>query len=223
MRPAGFTEARTERDDALTPLDSRLQQAWERFSRHDISYEPWYWENHLKEIAERMLDSSISVREVERFILYHAPSHNCERFSAFITAAYQRSDQATIVYPLHTPEIDALGMYLRDKHLIIEGEVGRNVGAYMIGSLTINGIAGPRAGHRMHGSLYANVAVDAPGLDMLGKKVLRSLSGESDTVWTVPEHLRTSFLEETRERVQEWHHSTPLQRSDQERTYRVSA
>jgi hypothetical protein len=74
----------------------------------------------------------------------------------FITAGYSLLPEREIVYPLHTPDLDALGSHLQNKHLIIDGTVGAGVGIEMIGQLTNNGEIGNDPGHSMIGTFTNN-------------------------------------------------------------------
>jgi hypothetical protein len=142
------------------------------------------------------------------------------RLGAFVSAGYQLLPQRDILYDLQTPHLSYLGMFLKDKHLIITGSVGDRVGYLMRGSLTNEGVARFSFGDAMMGRLTnAGTMEHGGGNDMIG--ILRNTgtagnlgdmmigvledNGTSSTrgrimlgnncgSWNIPEHNRASFL-----------------------------
>jgi hypothetical protein len=119
-----------------------------------------------------------SKEEIDTFIIHTLAYERAQPSTApvssalghFASAGYQLLDGDTVVYALHTPDLAALGMRLRGKHLIIDGVVGDLAGKDLSGDLTINGTAGSYAGYRMVGHMTVNGAVGSdPGFAMYGE------------------------------------------------------
>jgi hypothetical protein len=87
----------------------------------------------------------------------------------FVSVGYERTGVAEIRYDLHTPNLHYLGIYIKDKHLIIEGTVGNYAGMFMSGRLTNNGVMGGFAGEQMIGTFTNNGMLEAAaGYGMYG-------------------------------------------------------
>jgi hypothetical protein len=105
------------------------------------------------------------------------------RLGHFLTQAYQRLPDEEIVYALDTPAIEHLGHGLSGKRLVIEGTLGRCVGADMRGELVINGSVRELAGLWMIGSLVNNGHAMLPfGERMVGFLSQRGTLRDSRTV-----------------------------------------
>jgi hypothetical protein len=114
----------------------------------------------------------------------------------FVSAGYQQLPQKRIVYDLVTPKLEFFGLFLKHKHLIIDGVVGAGAGQWMVGHLTNNGTIGEYAGFEMIGTFRNNgSAGQMPGYAVTGYFQDNPASPMyAGTRWTVPEQLRPAFL-----------------------------
>jgi hypothetical protein len=169
MRPLGHTETRNGRDVSSEPIDTRLQKAWEEYiaiEHHDIqaSFGEKNFDSALHTADALLRPITPTLQSLQHFaIATGETAHDWEQdwyhLGVFLTAGLQRLPEHTIHWGIDTPTIHKLEYLLRNKHLVIDGTIGQNVGECMIGRLTINGTAGPSAGHSMIGHFTNNGSV----------------------------------------------------------------
>jgi hypothetical protein len=148
MRPFGHEESRAERK--LDAADTRLQEAWEHYAQHTLLYDI----NLLSASAHALLSPlRPSLDALDYLVLRNPVEAYDPKLGIFLTAGYQLLPEREIRYVLVTPSLSFLGTKLIGKHLIIDGHVGQMAGAWMIGSLTVNGRAGIDCGYDMIGVL----------------------------------------------------------------------
>jgi hypothetical protein len=200
MRPFGHTEAREERK--TSPVDTRLQEAWERIVEIKDDY-------YSRGIHRLSLDKLLRVRPSLDALHHLIMATSLERPSVsaalglFVSAGYQLAPEREIVYELQTPTLHYLGAFLQDKHLIITGSVGCNAGHGMIGRLTNNGVTKHDAGREMVGILTNNGFADRPGEGMVGVFENHGtiigpgglgMLGDNRGSWNIQEGKHDSFL-----------------------------
>jgi hypothetical protein len=199
MRPFGHTEAKTEREACIVPVDTRLQEASRKYFSSIERYNPYDDNLEQYRFARRLLRPlQLSVSDLHHFVLTHFTSlddlsakYDYDIYGSdlgiFMSAGYQLLPQKRIVYDLHLPHIDCLGAFLREKELRITGHAGNGVGQRMIGKLTNDGRVGDNAGYRMIGR-FDNRGTHGEniGIGMIGQFISASdddVAGEFTGKW----------------------------------------
>jgi hypothetical protein len=211
MRPFGHTEAREERDDHIMAIPSPLQEAWERYP----PVTEYTLHQELLEKATSLLRPLRPTLEQLHRHVFATPHHDDARAGAhlglFITAGYQLLQQKTIVFPLAMPHLHCLGWRLRNKHLVIDGVVGRDCGRGSMGDLTINGRAHARAGEAMIGRFTNNGETEMDTtFSMIGVYTGQPIAhpelllGSYNGAWNIAKERHRPFLRDIR-----YPHNTP--------------
>jgi hypothetical protein len=215
MRPFGLEEAREERDTHIVSPDDRLQKAWlqyrKRIDREDDDFLSLY------HYAKRILRFRPSLMALHHHVLMTPYTNDpfvffgrsrdmveSSHLGIFVSAGYQLLPEREIIYDLETPELNYIGAFLKDKHLIITGTVGDNVGLDMMGHLTNTGITGMAAGYRMIGQFINRGRIGTnSGYAMFGcftntwrgaSDLACGILGSHNNSWNISKKYRAAFL-----------------------------